>query len=233
MAPASQAEEARRAPLSRQVIAEAALRLVDGEGLPSLTMRRLGSALQVEAMSLYSHFTTKEEILNEIADLLFQEVALPEENMDWEQSARELFFGFRRVLLSHPNAVPLLVGRSPRSLAALAPIEASLRSLRRAGFDAATALDGHRALMSFTVGYLLQEVARLSESNVDPSSWGTGLYGLSDLSSQETPHLLELAPVALQREGDEQFATGLTLVLTGLKIRLGAQRPEPDSRPCP
>jgi len=233
MAPASQAEEARRGPLSRKVIAEAAMRLVDREGLPLLTMRRLGSALQVEAMSLYGYFTTKEEILNEVVDLLFQEVTLPRENPDWEQFSRELFSGFRRVLLSHPNAVPLLVGRSPRSQPALAPIEASLGSLRHAGFDAATALDGHGALMSFTVGYLLQEVGRLNEANVDPDSWGTGFYGLSDLTSADTPHLLELAPVALQREADDQFSIGLTLVLTGLKMRLDAQRPATGSRPCP
>lgn len=232
MAPASQADEARRGPLSRPVIAEAAVRLVDREGLPSLTMRRLGGELQVDAMSLYGYFKTKEEILNEVVDLIFQEVELPPDNPEWEQFSRELFSAFRRVLLAHPNAVPLLVTRSPRSRSALAPIEASLRSLRQAGFDPPTALAGYRALMSFTVGYLLQEVGRSNET-VDPDSWGTGFYGLSDLTPDETPHLLELAPVALQREADEQFATGLTLVLEGLKIRLDGQRPAADSRPCP
>ncbi len=233
MAPASQADEARRGPLSRQVIAEAALRLVDREGLPSLTMRRLGSELRVDPMSIYGYFSTKEDILNEMVDLLFREVAVPRENPDWEQFSRELFSAFRRVLLSHPNAVPLLVSRSPHSRSALAPIEAALRSLRQAGFDPPTALDGYRALISFTVGYLLQEVGRLAESSVDPDSWGTGFYGLSDLTSEDTPHLLELAPVALQREPDDQFEIGLTLVLTGLKQRIPAQSAPPDSRPCP
>ncbi len=233
MAPASQADEARRGPLSRQVIAEAAMRLVDREGLAALTMRRLGSELNVEAMSLYSYFSTKEEILTEIVDLLFREVEVPPDNRDWRQFSKELFSAFRRVLLSHPHAAPLLVSRSPHSRPALAPIEASLRTLRRAGFDPATALDGYRALMSFTVGYLLQEVGRFAESNVDPDSWGTGVYGLSELTSEETPHLLELAPVALQREADEQFATGLALVLAGLEMRLDRQEPEPERRPCP
>ncbi|MDQ4047799.1 MAG: TetR/AcrR family transcriptional regulator [Actinomycetota bacterium] len=215
------------------MIAEAAVRLVDLEGLASLTMRRLGSELQVDPMSLYSYFSTKEDILNEIVDLLFREVAVPPDDPDWEQFSRELFSAFRRVLLAHPNAVPLLVRRSPHSRSALAPIEAALRSLRQAGFDPPTALDGYRALMSFTVGYLLQEVGRLDQSDVSPDSWGTGFYGLSDLTADDTPHLLELAPVALQREPDDQFAIGLTLVLTGLKLRVDAQRPEPASRPCP
>ncbi len=233
MAPASQAEEGRRSPLTREMIARAAMGLVDREGLSSLTMRRLGTALQVEAMSLYSHFTTKEEMLNEVADLLFQEVTLPAEEAEWERFSWELFLGLRRVLLSHPNAVPLLVGRWPRSQAALAPIEASLRSLRLGGFDEATALDGHCALMSFTVGYLLHELGRPSEPSVNPDSWATGLYGLTNLSSQETPHLWELAPFALQREDDEQFAAGLAVVLAGLRTSLGGQRPKSDGRPGP
>ena len=233
MASASQADEARRVPLSRPLIAEAAVRLVDREGLSALSMRRLGSELGVEAMSLYSHFSTKEEILNEVVDLLFRDVELPRESADWEEYSRELFSAVRRVLLAHPNTVPLLVTRYPRSRPALAPIEASVRSLRQAGFDAPAALDGYRVLMSFTVGYLMQEVGRLDQSNMDPASWGTGFYALSDLTSDETPHLLELAPVALQRQADEQFSTGLGLVLAGLRARLGAQRPATGGRPCP
>ena len=233
MAPASQGHEVERAPLGRRLIAEAAVRLVDREGLAALTMRRLGSELQVEAMSLYTYFATKEEILNEMVDLLFREVVVPPDDPDWEHFSRELFDAVRRVLLSHPNAVPLLVTRSPRSRSALAPIEASVRSLRQAGFDSATALDGYRVLMSFTVGYLLQEVGRSDQTNVDPDSWGTGFYALSDLTRDETPHLLELAPVALQRQADEQFTMGLGLVLTGLRVRLDAQGPATDGRPCP
>ncbi|MDQ6805879.1 MAG: TetR/AcrR family transcriptional regulator C-terminal domain-containing protein [Actinomycetota bacterium] len=185
-------------------------------------------------MSLYSYFSTKEEILNEVVDLLFQEVDLPADSPDWEYFSRQLFSAFRRVLLSHPNAVPLLGTRSPRSQLALAPIEASVRSLRQAGFDAPTALDGHRVLMSFTVGYLLQEVARFEErTNVDPAKWGTGFYALSHLTPEQTPHLLALTPVALQRQPDEQFATGLALVLAGLKMRLNGEQTATQRPPGP
>lgn len=224
MGSASQAGEAPREPLSRQAIAEAALRLIDREGLPSLSMRRLGSDLQVAAMSFYTHFSTKEAILNATAELLFADVEIPPENPDWVEFSRDLFSAFRRVLLAHPNAVPLLASRTPRSLAALAPIEASVRCLRQAGFDRSTALDGHRALMSFTVGYLLQEVARFEDSNVDPETWGTGFYALDELTSEETPYLLELAPIALQREADDQFATILTRFLQGLRPSLDSQQ---------
>jgi AcrR family transcriptional regulator len=228
MGSASQAGEAPRSPLNREAIAEAAVRLVDRDGLQSLTMRRLGGELQVEAMSLYSHFSTKEDILTEMVDRLFREVAVPPADPDWTLYARELFSAFRCVLLSHPNALPLLVTRSPRSLPALAPVEACVRSLLEAGFNPANALDGYRVLMSFTVGFLMHEVGGPDRDNVDPDSWGTGFYALSDLTREDTPRLLEVAPVALQREPDEQFIAGLSLILEGLRMRLESQPPTPE-----
>ena len=48
-----------REPLSRQRILEAAVRLVDAEGLNALTMRRLASELGVEGASLYKHIPNK------------------------------------------------------------------------------------------------------------------------------------------------------------------------------
>ena len=79
-----------RLPLTRQRIAEAALRVIDREGLNALTMKRLGSELGVEAMSLYFHFSKKEEILDEVVDLLFRELELPEEAKEQERDGAEV-----------------------------------------------------------------------------------------------------------------------------------------------
>lgn len=53
-----------RIPLTRQRIAEAALRVIDRDGLSALTMKRLGSELGVEAMSLYFHFAKKLSLIH-------------------------------------------------------------------------------------------------------------------------------------------------------------------------
>ena len=66
-----------RAPLSRERVLRAALVLADDGGIESLTMRRLGQELQVEAMSLYNHIAGKDDILDGIVDLVFSEIALP------------------------------------------------------------------------------------------------------------------------------------------------------------
>jgi AcrR family transcriptional regulator len=56
----------RRQPLTRQRIVQAALRIMDEEGLEAVSMRHIGRALGVEAMSLYNHVRDKEENLDSI-----------------------------------------------------------------------------------------------------------------------------------------------------------------------
>ncbi len=134
-------------------------------------MRKLGSELGVEAMSLYIYVPSEDAILDGIVDLLFSEVELPlTSGRDWDDIARDLFSAFRRVLLSHPKSVTLLASRTVRSFQALAPIELSLGNLRRAGFDRRTTIDTHRGLLSFTVGYVLSEVGGLDTPS---DTWGT------------------------------------------------------------
>jgi AcrR family transcriptional regulator len=63
-----------RAPLSRARIVEAAIALMDAEGIGALTMRRLGDALSVRAMSIYKHFDNKEDVLQAVGEALYTEI---------------------------------------------------------------------------------------------------------------------------------------------------------------
>ncbi len=215
-----------RLPLTRQRIAEAALRVIDREGLNALTMKRLGCELGVEAMSLYFHFSRKEEILDEVVDLLFRELELPEDareegrvGSDWAEVARELFLNIRRHLLDHLNAVLLVASRPVHSVEALAPTEISLRNLRQAGFDEWEAIDGHRLLLSFTLGYLVSEASARRDPASHPEDWGIASYAFHTLPADQVPTLTELAAVALAGDADEQFDRCLRGILTALTIR--------------
>lgn len=208
--------------LSRETILHAALRLVDEEGLDALTMRRLGNALGVEAMSLYYHMSNKDEILGGVLELLFRRLELPtaEEGQAWSVVAKDIVQAFRRLLLAHPNVVPLFATRSITSPEAIRTVELSLRTLRRAGFDDGMVVDGHRLLMSFALGYVMSEVSLFSQTSIDPNSWGTAAYALHALPVDEVPNLAKLAPLALGAKTDEQFSTCLDLILLGLETRL-------------
>src|SRR5438552_18523973 len=107
--PRTPASSAPRGALSRERIVEAAVGLIDGEGLDALSMRRLGSALGVEAMSLYRHFPAKTALLDAVVARLLGELAVPAPTVGpWQPSFRALARAYRALLARHPKAIPLL-----------------------------------------------------------------------------------------------------------------------------
>src|ERR1700712_594118 len=78
-----------RVALSEQLIVSAALAYIDEFGLPGLSMRRLGSVLGVEAMSLYRYVAGREALLDAVTeamtDLLDLDADVVEEPVDgWQ-----------------------------------------------------------------------------------------------------------------------------------------------------
>ncbi|HEX6469293.1 MAG TPA: TetR/AcrR family transcriptional regulator C-terminal domain-containing protein [Streptosporangiaceae bacterium] len=153
-----------REPLTRDRIIDTALHIVDGQGLGRLTMRRLGDALQVEAMAIYHHLPRgKEELLDGlIAHVAALPAALPRpaggapSAADWRALLRSWGTAYRARLLEHAGVLPLLVTR--RNPAALAATTASLREvLRMAGFLDGAAAAGAHTLLAFVIGHAALE----------------------------------------------------------------------------
>ena len=78
-----------RAPLSRERVLRAAVALADENGIASLTMRKLGEAVGVEAMSLYNHVANKDDLLDGMIDVVFAEIDLPARDADWKTAMRQ------------------------------------------------------------------------------------------------------------------------------------------------
>ena len=87
--------------LSRASIIDAAIALIDAEGIDALSMRALGRACGVEAMSLYRYVANKDELLDAVQEGIVAQMQLPTRRRAWlehiEAAAREL----RRVLAEH------------------------------------------------------------------------------------------------------------------------------------
>ncbi|MEV0227889.1 TetR/AcrR family transcriptional regulator C-terminal domain-containing protein [Nonomuraea sp. NPDC050786] len=99
----------RPAVLTTGRVVTAAVEVLDAEGLDALTMRRLGARLGVAAMSLYRHVPNRDALLAEIVNRLFAEaVAGYAPAAAWPEALAGFAVAYRRVLLAHPHAVPLL-----------------------------------------------------------------------------------------------------------------------------
>src|SRR5262250_3849139 len=78
-----------RTPLSRDRVLWAAVTRADQEGISSLSMRKLGEALGVEAMSLYNHVASKSDLLDGMIDVVFSEIGLPPGHDGWKPAMRQ------------------------------------------------------------------------------------------------------------------------------------------------
>ena len=205
---------AKRRPLDRRRILEAAVRFVDREGLEALSMRKLGAELGVEAMSLYNHVPNKGALLDGMVEVLLGELEIPPEDEGWEVRVREAYRAFRKLAREHPNIFPLLVLRPPDTMDGVWLVEEFLKTLRGAGFDPETALYAFRALSGYASGYAMAEIRGFA---MEPS--GNRLGALT-LPPDEFPHIHELGSHIVKVDHDAEFEFGLDLILAGLKERL-------------
>jgi TetR/AcrR family transcriptional regulator, tetracycline repressor protein len=133
---ATQAREADRTRLTKQVVVERALALGDAEGLDALTIRRLATELGVTPMALYWHFRNKEELLAALGDQVWSELDTDIDTAaPWHLQMRGLMESLLHVLRSHPCASQLILQGEKQSDAALVASETALEVLHRGGFD--------------------------------------------------------------------------------------------------
>ncbi len=197
-----------RPPLSRDRVLAAALDLADRHGLEALTMRRLGSELGVEAMSLYKHVAGKDEILDGIVELVLVEIELPPADVEWKDAMRERARSVRDVFRRHAWAIGLLESRSGGRAAAVY-VDAIIGVLRSAGFTVDDAAHAFWLLDSYVYGHVVQETSITGTPPGDGTEEGAG----------DLPHLAELTRRAAVAgfQVDTEFEFGLELILDGLE----------------
>jgi AcrR family transcriptional regulator len=144
----------RREPLSCVRIIEAAVRYVDSNCLDELSMRRLGSELGVEAMSLYRYFPSKSALLDSVVGWLLRDLALPDQRdtEGWEGQVRDFAVSFRSITRQHPHLMPLLTVRSPEDPLLLRINDRMVEVWRQAGLSLEDAQSAQRALQSYLSG---------------------------------------------------------------------------------
>jgi AcrR family transcriptional regulator len=209
----------KRAALNRDRVLRAAMRLADEGGLDSLSMRRLGQTLGVEAMSLYNHVAGKDEILDGLGDLVMREFELPPPDGEWEASLRRLAISAHDALIRHPWAASLLVSPARSIPTRMRYIDAVCGCLRTAGFSPESTFHAYHAIDSHILGFTLWELGHA----LPDVSEDTMREFLRTLPRDEYPHLAEHVDQHLHgtnRDDQPEFEFGLDLVLDGFK-RLG------------
>ena len=147
----------RQGPVTAERVLDAALRLIDAEGLDALTMRRLARDLGVEPVTIYRQIPSKEAILAGVAERLWHDLrpdaeAVPA-SAGWRAQIGAMWLGLHAVMQAHPNAIPLLAKGGAYSASAAGGTVAMAAVLRDAGLTPDEAAEQLHLLAACTVGF--------------------------------------------------------------------------------
>jgi AcrR family transcriptional regulator len=224
MAPSARSVPQPRAPLSRDRVLRAAVAFADESGIGTLSMRKLGEVLGVEAMSLYNHVASKADLLDGMIDLVFGEIGLPSGGAGWKTAMRQRAVSARHVLSRHRWAIGLMESRSSPGPATLRHHDAVIGSLRQAGFPIALAAHAFSVLDSYVYGFALQEASLPFDTGEDTAKVAQAI--MTQFSAGQYPHFTEMAAEHVLRPGydyGDEFGFGLDLILDGLERALPEQ----------
>jgi AcrR family transcriptional regulator len=208
----------RRVGLSRDRVLRAAIGVADADGIASLTMRKLGVELGVEAMSLYNHVAGKDALLDGMIDSVFAEIDLPTDGIGWRESMRRRAISARAAMSRHRWAIGLMESRTSPGPATLRHHDTVIGTLRGAGFSVAMAAHAFSALDAYIYGFALQEASLPFDSAEGATEVAQGM--MADFESGQYPHLTELAVEHALQPGYDygaEFEFGLDLILDGLE----------------
>ena len=214
----------RRAHLTREIVVRSAIAMADKSGLELLTMRKLGEALGVEAMSLYNHVTNKEDLIDGMIDVVFDETQLPGAGA-WLPAMRARAISLRDVLARHRWAVGLMESRVSPGPANLRHHDAVLGSLRASGFSIEMAAHAYSLLDSYIYGFAQTQSNLPFESSEEIAAIGHEM--LRHFPRDEYPNLAEMIGHAMKpgyNHGGE-FEFGLDVLLGGIERSFAGVEP--------
>lgn len=205
----------KRPPLSTEKVLMTALRMADKKGIEALSMRNLGQALKVEAMSIYNHVSGKEQLLDGLVELVVAELEPPAVGAEWRDAMRARALTAHRVLMRHPWATMLLVSRINIGPNMLRYIDRTVGCLREAGFSWAMADHAWNTLDAFTYGFTLQRL----NFPLDPQQYAPAAQQFLPLIPVEQyPYMNGLSQeiISGRHDGLQNLELGLEILLHGL-----------------
>jgi AcrR family transcriptional regulator len=200
-----------------------AIDVADRDGAEGLSMRRLGQELGVDAMALYRHVRSKDDLLDGIVDVLVGQIERVDPSDDWKGSLRDQVMIARRLMLRHPWARQVIEERGTAGVAMIGYVETVLTILREGGFSLDLAHHSLHVLGSRILGFS-QDLFEDSPSEPPPPEAAEALARVIATH----PNVAELAG-SVSHDGvlgacddDVEFAFGLDLILDGLERRRAA-----------
>ncbi len=208
-------KSAKRAPLNKEQIVLAAVRIADKDGIDALSMRKLGNVFGVEAMALYHHFASKELLIDSMVDSVHAEIEVPKVNDAWKTAMHQRAVSAVKAVSNHRWAAPLMESRQNPGPASMQLIDATVACLRAAGFS----VDMVAHVLSLVDAYTFGFAEQLRPTETVEQSAQMGLDIMEHFPFDMYPHVGELIAQHVVKAGYrtmDEFNYGLDLILDGI-----------------
>ncbi len=203
--------------LSRGRIVDAALRLIDTEGLEAVTMPRVAASLGVGTMSLYRHVEDKDDLVDAVAVQVLSGVSVPDgDPKDWESRVVGYLRSLRAQALAHPALSSILAERGLTVGPVFDQLEETHGILRAAGFSDIDAVRTFYTLFTYVFGFVIWELPRVHQQ---PATSYTAAWNnaLDELDPDAYPNLHALREPLTTAASPDQFEYGLNHLIEGLR----------------
>lgn len=202
-----------RQPLTREKIVDAALKLLERDGLQGLSMRKLAQELDTGAASLYWHVGDKEQLLGLLLDRIVGESEVVEPDPEhWQETVKNFARATRRLFARHRDSAALSLGRVPSGPHSLPVLERNLALLLAAKLPPRTIAYAADMFALFIGAFAFEEGVR--DKDFDPRMFGDYLKSLPE---EHFPALTGLADDLVAGDQDERFEWALELLVLGLE----------------
>jgi TetR/AcrR family tetracycline transcriptional repressor len=222
----------KRTPIEPEAVVRAALEILDENGLEHVTVREIASRLGIKAPALYWHFRDKQDIVDDMAQVILKdaridEIQKPKDIDTWAEWLSGVAHSMRRALLSHREGGRVVAGASffrARSLAMLAILASSVTM--EAGFDLVHANLAVAVVFDYVWGYVIEEQAGFGPEPNDTSSPPEKWYEEAKETIRRSgfgPQMKILDALVKEIDSltpDERFDWGLQVIITGLRSSL-------------
>ena len=207
--------------VNRDMVARAGLRLLNEVGLEQLTLRLLGRELKVQAATLYWHFKSKEELIDEMATMVLAEGApqlVPmKESSDWSVWATSFGIGLRKTLLAYRDGARMVAGTRLTNTAYMKTSEQIAARLIESGFTVRQTVVLLSTIYNYTLSFVMEEQAVFPRPNERSPQYDIASRN-AKLDPEDFPILRQSGAILFDRF-DRRYKEGLNLILRGAKLQ--------------
>lgn len=207
-----------RPALTRETIIAAALEIVDQKGLKALSMRYLGTALEVDPMAVYYHIPNKAALLDGLVEAVMSEIdlTLDDPSQPAPERIRVAANIYRDVMMAHPNAVQVVAVRNLNTRESFRPVEFLLGIFVDSGFPPGMALAAVDIFALFVRGFVLFEAGQTLDEAAACHGCDAAELLKQILPEDEFPVMHEVMAKTKFNTPDDEFDLGVRALIKGM-----------------